>query len=103
MFVDFAGFLMSLNCGIPPEAAPSFVAPPLDKTPILKDPISDPNETWAQWAHRVLEFQSPPLVERSSVPLQQQPQNKFLGQFKVLLGLENGPTQVIPELVRMTD
>ena len=64
-YVDYCGFLMSLEKRIPIEIVPFFTLPPIQREPILEDPINDPNETWGSWVNRVLEFEKPRLVERS--------------------------------------
>lgn len=98
VFIDFSGFLMSLDCRIPAENAPSFVSPPLNRTASLQDPISDPRESWKHWTRRVLEFQNPPLVERSSVSVSEQPQNTALGKLKTRLGI-SVVSQVVPKII----
>lgn len=66
-WIDFGGFLMSLEKEIPPNVAPFFTFAPPIKEKILEDPIRDPSETWGSWVSRILEFERPPLVERASI------------------------------------
>lgn len=40
----------------------------------------DPRETWKHWFVRNLEFKDPPLVERSELPEDLQPQNRKFGR-----------------------
>eukprot|EP00358_Blepharisma_japonicum_P004739 CAMPEP_0202941170 /NCGR_PEP_ID=MMETSP1395-20130829/1281_1 /ASSEMBLY_ACC=CAM_ASM_000871 /TAXON_ID=5961 /ORGANISM="Blepharisma japonicum, Strain Stock R1072" /LENGTH=192 /DNA_ID=CAMNT_0049636133 /DNA_START=234 /DNA_END=812 /DNA_ORIENTATION=- len=88
LWVDYPGLLMSLDCKIPPEIAPPFTVPPPKKEPEFVDPVSDPNETWKDWAKRVIDFEEPPLVERDSLPYELQPQNTKIGKLKILLRME---------------
>lgn len=66
-WIDYAGLLMSLDKEIPPDVVPFFTVPPVYREPVFEDPVRDPNETWGSWVNRVLEFERPPLVERSSL------------------------------------
>jgi hypothetical protein len=66
-YIDIGGFLMSLEKGIPPDVVPFFTLAPIQREPTFVDPVRDPNETWGHWANRVLEFERPPMVERSSL------------------------------------
>lgn len=66
-WIDYGGLLMSLNKEIPPDVVPFFTVPPVYREPVFEDPVRDPNETWGSWINRVLEFERPPLVERSSL------------------------------------
>lgn len=97
-YVDYPCFLMTLDCNMPPEAAPLFTIPPPPKIEILKDPVTDPRETWKHWIHRVLEFEYAPQVERSALPTELQPQNTVLGRVKTFVGLENPPVEQEVEL-----
>ena len=45
----------------------------------LLDPVVDPRETWKQWVKRQLEWKDAPLVERSELPENLQPQNRVFG------------------------
>lgn len=49
------------------------------------DPVIDPTESWKSMASRLVEFQEPPMVERSSLPLHLQPQNRVLGKVRSYL------------------
>lgn len=44
------------------------------------DPVIDPNETWGEMVSRLLRCDPAPLVERSSLPRDRQPQNRMLGK-----------------------
>ena len=66
-YVDFSGFLMSLDKEIPPEIVPFFTLAPIEREQLFEDPIRDPSETWGNWAKRVLEFERPPMIERNSL------------------------------------
>lgn len=94
-YVDYPGLLMSLDKGIPPEVVPHFTLAPIKKEPILVDPVRDPNESWNEWMHRVVDFEKPPLVERNSLPAALQPQNTIGGKIKILMKLENAPPSEI--------
>ena len=87
--IDYAGFLLSLESKITPEGAPSFLVPV--EAIKLNDPVPDPDETWKSWFARVIEFQNPPMVERSSLPPHKQPHNSVLGKILVKMGLEDQP------------
>lgn len=91
IWVDYPGMLMTLQCRIPPEVAPNFATPPYDKTQPLIDPVNDPRESWNNWFGRVLEFEDPPLIERASLPSNQQPQNTIMGKMKIFIGLDDVP------------
>ncbi|CAG9316521.1 unnamed protein product [Blepharisma stoltei] len=88
LWVDYSGLMVSLTCNIPPEVAPPFTVPPPKKEPVFIDPVSDPNETWKNWAKRIIDFEEPPLVERNSLPYELQPQNTKIGRLKILLRME---------------
>jgi hypothetical protein len=90
-YVDYPGFLMSLEKGIPPDVVPHFTLAPIIREPKLIDPVRDPNETWNDWLHRVVDFEHPPLVERNSLPAELQPQNTIAGKIKILMKLETAP------------
>lgn len=66
-WIDYAGLLMSIEKNIPPDVVPFFTLAPIYRDPVFDDPVRDPNETWGHWVHRVLEFERPPLVEKSSL------------------------------------
>lgn len=97
LYVDFPCMLMSLEKMIPPDIVPFFTLPPIKREIELSDPVRDPNETWGNWIHRVMEFEKPPLIERNSLPEALQPQNTITGKMKILLKLENAPVPVIEE------
>ena len=46
---------------------------------ILFDPVIDPRESWESWSLRVINFQNPPLIERSQLDESLQPQNRIMG------------------------
>ena len=77
-WIDYGGFLMSLGKEIPPEVVPFFTLPPIHREPVFEDPVRDPSETWGHWVNRVLEFERPPLVERSSLKARVEP---IMGDF----------------------
>ena len=93
-YVDYACLLMSLESNIPPEVAPLFTIPPPKKLVPMVDPVADPREPWGQWAKRVIDFEDPPLVERSALPPHMQPQNTTIGRLKTFMGMENPPDDV---------
>ncbi|OMJ65096.1 hypothetical protein SteCoe_39336 [Stentor coeruleus] len=66
-WIDFGGFLMSLDKEIPPDIVPFFTLAPQIKEKVFEDPVRDPNETWGNWVNRILEFERPPLIERASI------------------------------------
>ena len=82
---------MSLERSIPPDVVPFFTIPPIKREVEIVDPVRDPNESWTDWANRLLEFEKPPLVERNSLPQALQPQNTLIGKIKIKLNLENTP------------
>ena len=91
LYVDFPCILMSLERSIPPDVVPFFTIPPIKREVEIVDPVRDPNESWTDWANRLLEFEKPPLVERNSLPQALQPQNTLIGKIKIKLNLENPP------------
>lgn len=97
-YTDYACLLMSLECKIPPEVAPSFTVPPPKKLVPMVDPVSDPREPWKDWMKRVIDFEEPPLVERHALPPDLQPQNTTLGKLKTFMGLENPPLDSDPTI-----
>lgn len=46
----------------------------------MADPVVDPRETWKQWFTRQIDWKDAPLVERSVLPENLQPQNRKLGK-----------------------
>lgn len=42
----------------------------------------DPRESWGQMASRILNFEPAPIVERSALPPELQPQNRWIGQVR---------------------
>ena len=93
LWVDFSGLLISLEKMVPPEESFCFTIPPEEPEELLIDPVPDPNETWKSWFRRVLEFEEPPLVERSVIPEDQQPQRKLTGKLRILLKLDKPPVE----------
>lgn len=81
-YTDFGGFLMSLEKEIPPDVVPFFTLAPIYREPTFVDPVKDPNESWNDWLNRVLEFERPPLVERSSLQMNKENDVKKLTQVK---------------------
>lgn len=77
-YYNYEKLLDHIERKIPFEECPSF----LEERPTKKyyDPVIDPRETWSQFFKRVSEFQDPPLVERSELPPELQPQNRGLGK-----------------------
>lgn len=46
------------------------------KTQLFEDPVIDPRESWGNWTHRIINFEPPPLVERSLLPEEWRPENR---------------------------
>eukprot|EP00828_Plagiopyla_frontata_P008453 TRINITY_DN14208_c0_g1_i1.p1 TRINITY_DN14208_c0_g1~~TRINITY_DN14208_c0_g1_i1.p1 ORF type:complete len:159 (-),score=24.56 TRINITY_DN14208_c0_g1_i1:4-480(-) len=79
-YMNYEIIVSNLRLKIQPEFVPNYyIKPKLIKQELI-DPVIDPNETWRQYIHRVINFEEPPLVERSSLPNELQPQNRFLGR-----------------------
>lgn len=51
----------------------------------MYDPVPDPRESWKQWFKRNIDFKDAPVIERSSLPPELQPQNRKLGKVDVFL------------------
>ena len=51
----------------------------------LFDPVPDPRENWKEWLKRNIDFKDAPMVERSSLPEELQPQNRKLGKLDILV------------------
>lgn len=47
--------------------------------------MPDPRESWGHWLKRNIDFKDAPLVERSSLPPELQPQNRNLGKLDILV------------------
>lgn len=56
----------------------------IKKTIKLIDPVPDPRESWKEWLTRNIDFKEAPLVERSQLPENLQPQNRKLGKLDVM-------------------
>lgn len=68
------------------------------KEKVLIDPVVDPQESYASMIKRILNFEDPPLVERSSLARDQQPQYRFWGVVRQYInGLEVKPVKVEKE------
>ena len=46
-----------------------------------KDMIIDPRQSWKNWFKRTLNFEEPPMIERNSIPENQQPHNSLFGKY----------------------
>lgn len=88
-YVDYAGMLMSLLNEIPPEVVPFFTFSPVQREKTFQDPVRDPDETWGNWASRVLEFERPPLVERSSLSCAVIPSNHLEKTPEILMQISS--------------
>lgn len=53
--------------------------------PRFTDPVIDPRETWGQFISRIINFDDPPICERSDLPSEMQPQNRFMGRMRMYL------------------
>lgn len=97
-YVDYVKLLDALEKDKECESIPElFDRPPSIPNenyvePQLKDPVIDPNETWKNFISRVSQFEPPPLVERSSLPREKQPQNRLLGRFHYVIEKMKGDT-----------
>lgn len=78
-YVNYAVFIDTLKRKINPENVPDFFTKQYKR---LEDPIVDPRETWKAWILRNMEFKDPPMVERSEVPEELQPQNRSFATFR---------------------
>jgi hypothetical protein len=76
-YVNYLVFLESLTKQIDPDNVPNFLTRPRR---VFADPVIDPRETWRQWLWRQMDFEDPPLCERSELPEALQPQNRFWGK-----------------------
>eukprot|EP01017_Pseudomicrothorax_dubius_P027295 TRINITY_DN3124_c0_g3_i1.p1 TRINITY_DN3124_c0_g3~~TRINITY_DN3124_c0_g3_i1.p1 ORF type:complete len:274 (-),score=82.84 TRINITY_DN3124_c0_g3_i1:130-951(-) len=89
-YVDYDLFLEHLELAIPTAQVPKFNIKPPKEEVKFNDPVIDPRESWQQFFKRVMNFEDPPIVERSSLPPELQPQNRKLGKLRELLNL-NAP------------
>ena len=78
-YVNYRLFLEELKEKIPAENTRDFLT---KEKKIYSDPVIDPRETWKQWFARTIDFKDPPLVERSELPGDLQPQNQKLGKVR---------------------
>eukprot|EP01016_Furgasonia_blochmanni_P037613 TRINITY_DN4449_c0_g1_i1.p1 TRINITY_DN4449_c0_g1~~TRINITY_DN4449_c0_g1_i1.p1 ORF type:complete len:218 (+),score=29.73 TRINITY_DN4449_c0_g1_i1:405-1058(+) len=81
--IDYERMIDHLECQIDPMQAPSFIIKPVrPTTPKYVDPVPDPREPWGNFFKRVLNFEEGPMVERSELPPDLQPQNRILGRIR---------------------
>ena len=57
----------NLEARVDPDLVPRFDIKPIVEK-VYYDPVIDPRESWKQYIKRVVEFEDPPLVERSQLP-----------------------------------
>ena len=68
------------------------------------DPVVDPRETWKAWIWRNMEFQDPPMVERSDLPEDLQPQNQNFAKLRhFMTRMTISPLVQKPNLYPRTD
>ncbi|KAL4493994.1 hypothetical protein ABPG72_022011 [Tetrahymena utriculariae] len=91
-YCNYEQFLDHLKAKIPFQSCPNFFQRP--PKPELIDPVIDPRETWIQFIKRNIEFEEPPVVERSELPQHLQPQNRFMGKVRQYL---NGKSPYPPK------
>ena len=78
-WVDYEIVVDSLEKGIPRENVKEFLKKPKKK---YVDPVVDPRETWKAWIVRNVDFVDPPMVERSELPDEMQPQNQNFAKLR---------------------
>lgn len=78
-YVNFDMFLDALKKQIVSDSVGDYLKKKKIK---LDDPVADPNESWGKWFARQIQFEDPPLVERSSLPEELQPQNRSLAKLR---------------------
>lgn len=71
-WIDYDIVVEALQMAVPFENVRDFFRKP-KKT--FVDPVVDPRETWKNWIIRNIDFEDPPMVERSELPEDMQPQN----------------------------
>lgn len=76
-YVNYQMFIEALIMDKEPEELGNYLKREKVK---LVDPVVDPRETWKQWIKRTIEWKDAPLVERSELPDELQPQNRVLGK-----------------------
>lgn len=67
MYFDYKIIVDNLILKVSPELVPKFNEKP-DTEPKFIDPVIDPRESWKDFIKRTIEFEDPPLVERSELP-----------------------------------
>ena len=78
-YVNYKVFIENLVDMIDPDNTRDFLT---KEKKVYTDPVIDPRENWKQWFARNLEFKDPPLVERSELPEQLQPQNRNFAKMR---------------------
>lgn len=78
-WVDYEIIVDGLEKGIPRENLRDFLKKPKK---VYDDPVVDPRESWREWIFRNIDFQDPPMVERSDLPEELQPQNVRMAKLR---------------------
>jgi len=87
-------FLDNIEREVPVELCPFFHIPPTPPVKRFKDAVIDPRESWSAFWTRIAKFEDPPLVERSELPPELQPQNRVFGKLRILFNKDTINTAV---------
>lgn len=79
-YINYQIMIDHLKKNIQFELIPNIYQRP--EKPKLLDPVIDPRETWKEFIKRHIEFEDPPMCERSELPIEMQPQNRLLGKIR---------------------